>query len=114
MPASSTIFTRHHLRRFVRRPVHAWSRAACGPCMVELPAPRALGVVMIDGRTVYTLLPSDVSCTVQDYVLEGIDQIEVVSGVIDATTESSPGPRSFGCTPATRGELQRGFHAKAA
>lgn len=37
-------------------------------------------LVMIDGRTVYTPLFSGVFWGVQDYVLEDIDQIEVISG----------------------------------
>jgi iron complex outermembrane receptor protein len=37
-------------------------------------------LVMIDGRTVYTPLFSGVSWDVQDYLLEDIDQIEVISG----------------------------------
>jgi iron complex outermembrane recepter protein len=37
-------------------------------------------LVMIDGRTVYTPLYSGVFWDVQDYLLEDIDQIEVISG----------------------------------
>ena len=37
-------------------------------------------LVMIDGRTVYTPLYSGVFWDVQDYLLEDIDRIEVISG----------------------------------
>ncbi|MDB6094133.1 MAG: TonB-dependent receptor plug [Verrucomicrobia bacterium] len=59
-------------------------------------------LVMIDGRTVYTPLFSGVVWNVQDYLLEDVDQIEVISGpggtlwganavngVINVTTKTS-------------------------
>lgn len=65
-------------------------------------------LVMIDGRTVYTPLFSGVRWDVQDYLLEDIDRIEVVSGpggslwganavngVINVTTKSAKDTQGF-------------------
>lgn len=92
-PASVQVITREDIRRsgasslgealrladnleVAQKDSHGWAISARG-------FNTALGnklLVMIDGRTVYTPLFSGVFWDVQDYLLEDIDRIEVISG----------------------------------
>lgn len=79
-------------------------------------------LVLIDGRSVYTPLFAGVFWSAQDYLLEDIDQIEVISGpggtlwganavngVINVTTKNAADTQGTYLSAATGDELQRAF-----